>query len=182
MKIESITTKFGTAKINNGGYWMITSAKEGNNGKRLHRLIFEDYHKCTLLPWAVIHHRDGNKLNNRYSNLELISRGEHNISHKLNIKHSDETKQKISENNARYWKGKSLSDETKQKMSESKNTSGYLNVSKRKNNRCKQGFTWCYRYYAENDKRKVISSVDIEKLEAKVKAKGLPWRKFEKED
>ena len=207
--LKTINTKFGIARISNDGYWRITSSKEGNNGKRLHRLIFEDYHKCTLLPNAVIHHRDGNKLNNRYENLELMSRGEHSIlhhkgenNHMWGKNHSDETKQKISENNARYWEDKKLSDEHKRKLSEnsarywedkkfsdehkmkiseSHNTSGYFRVYKHKNNTCKQGFIWRYSYY-DDDKKKAISSISLKKLEEKVKAKGLPWLKFEEQD
>ena len=77
---------------------------------------------------------------------------------------------------------KKHSEESKCKMSKSKNTTGYLNVSKQKNPNYKKGFTWRYTYY-EDGKRKSITSVDIEKLESKVKAKGLKWLKFEnKED
>ena len=88
--------------------------------------------------------------------------------------HSDETKKKIreSENN------KIISDETKIKISKSQNTTGYFRVYKQKKKDCKQGFTWSYQYY-ENGKQKAIKSVDIEKLEQKVKAKGLVWRRIE---
>lgn len=85
---------------------------------------------------------------------------------------SNETRKKIGE----VHKGKTISDETKMKMSEAHNTSGYYRVIKRKDKTCKQGFIWIYRYY-ENGKRKYITSVDLEKLEEKVKAKGLPWVK-----
>lgn len=87
--------------------------------------------------------------------------------------HTEETKKKISKSNSRYWKGKTRSE---------RNTSGYYNVCKHKDKKNKQGFTWHYRYYDENGKRKSIYSVDINKLEQKVKAKGLKWLKFEKED
>ena len=86
---------------------------------------------------------------------------------------SDETKKKISEAN----KGIQHSDETKMKISEAQNTSGYFRVIKMKDKNCKQGFRWVYRYY-EDGKRKTISSVDIKKLEAKVKSKGLKWEKL----
>ena len=89
--------------------------------------------------------------------------------------HTEESKQKMSE----AHKGKTISDETKQKISESKNTSGYFRVTKNKDKNCKQGFKWVYQYY-EDGKRKTISSVDIKKLEAKVKAKGLKWERVEK--
>ena len=74
-------TKFGTAKPNTNGYYRITSGREGNNMKFLHRLVFEDYHKCTLLPEAQIHHIDGDKNNNCILNLELVYRKDHINSH-----------------------------------------------------------------------------------------------------
>lgn len=92
-------------------------------------------------------------------------------------KHSQETCKKIGEAN----KGKKRSQETRkkisEKVSEARNTSGYFRVYKKRNNNCKQGFTWIYRY-TENGKRKEISSVDIKKLEKKVKAQGLIWEKI----
>lgn len=89
-------------------------------------------------------------------------------------KHTDESKQKIS----KVHKGKTISDETKHKMSESRNTSSYFRVSKHKDKTCKQGFIWRYVYLDEKGKIKEIVSVDIKKLESKVKAKGLEWRKL----
>ncbi len=59
-----------------------------------------------------------------------------------------------------------------------KNTTGYYRVFKNKNSTYKQGFTWVYYYYDENGKQKRVSSVDLKKLEVKVKEKGLPWRKL----
>lgn len=38
-------TKYGNAKIGNMGYYVITSYKEGNHRKLLHRLIWEDFWK-----------------------------------------------------------------------------------------------------------------------------------------
>lgn len=161
IRVESITTKFGTAKINNDGYWWITSSKEGNHMKFLHRLIFEDYHDCKLDKNDIIHHIDGDTLNNHPANLICISKKAHNLLHHRGRKHSDDTKQK---------------------MSESRNSTGYFRVCKQRDNTCKQGFTWKYKYVDEEGKQKTIESVDIEKLEEKVKAKGLKWLKFEEED
>lgn len=106
-------------------------------------------------------------------------------------KHSQETKEKISkalsgrkcsrEAKARMSKahlGKKLSDEQKISISKTTNTSGYYRVLKNKNKKLKQGFTWAYNYY-EDGKRKSIYSVDIKKLEEKVRAKGLKWLKFD---
>ena len=91
---------------------------------------------------------------------------------------SDEIRKKISKNNARVWLGKSRPIETKLKMSKARNTSGYYNVSKHKNKGCKQGFLWEYNYY-DGGKQRQITSVDLDILEQKVKAKGLEWYKLE---
>ena len=61
------------------------------------------------------------------------------------------------------------------------NTSGYYRVNNRKNAKYKQGFIWCYAY-REGGKVKQILSVSVDKLEEKVKAKGLPWIKFDEEE
>lgn len=108
----------------------------------------------------------------------------------LGYKHSQEARKKMSEaqkgeNNPMYGKTgenhpmfrKKHSQETKKKMSEVRNTSGYFRVSKHKDKKCKQGFRWRY-WYRENGKRKSISSIDIKKLEKKVKAQGLIWGKI----
>lgn len=57
------------------------------NGKRFkeHRVIYEQYHKCCLLPKTDIHHINGNKLDNRIENLEVLSRKDHARFHRLII-------------------------------------------------------------------------------------------------
>ena len=106
--------------------------------------------------------------------------------------HSEETRKKMGENNARYWqgktrseearkkmsesqKGKTLSAETRKKLSEARNTTGFYRVHKHKNSNYKQGFTWRYKYQYKST-RKVISSVDLKKLEEKVRKEGLEWQ------
>lgn len=108
-----------------------------------------------------------------------------------NIKLSDDHKRKLSENHSRYWKGKTFSDEHKRKigeahkgmthsdeskilMSESKNTTGYFRVTKMESKKYNQGFFWRYGYYKDG-KKKYIQSASLEKLEKKVKNKGLAW-------
>ena len=93
-------------------------------------------------------------------------------------KFSEESLKKISKNNARYWCGKKRSIEFKLNISKARNTSGYYNVSKHKHDQYKQGFIWVYRWF-ENGKYHQIASVDFDKLEEKVKAKGLEWYKLD---
>ena len=95
---------------------------------------------------------------------------------------SEEAKKKLSlantgENSPHYGIPKSKTH--REKISKSQNTSGYFRVNKQNDKKCKQGFKWRYQYYDKNGNRKVITSVDINKLEEKVKSKGLEWFKIE---
>jgi hypothetical protein len=42
-----------------------------------HRLVYEESHNCYLLPWVHIHHKDGNRLNNVWYNLQPLTGGQH---------------------------------------------------------------------------------------------------------
>lgn len=124
----TLKTKFGNARKNNKGYYQISSRKEGNHGKQLHRLIYEDYYNITILSFVDVHHINGLKTDNHIDNLKLMYSSEHrkmhNIgenNHNYGKKLSEEHKKKISdkvkgENHPLY--GKHHSDETKKKISE----------------------------------------------------------------
>lgn len=146
-------TKFGNAKINTSGHYQITSRNEGNHGELLHRLVFEDYHNCKLDSNDVIHHIDNDPTNNHPANLICMSRKAHTLIHHQGCKRSDDTKRNISK---------------------VQNTSGLFRVYKVMDDRYKQGFRWVYQYYVDG-KKKFIKSVDLNKLESKVKDKNLPW-------
>lgn len=77
---ETLHTKFGTAKVVEG-YYKITSGKEGNNNKGLHRLIYENFYSVELPAQIDIHHKDNNKLNNCICNLEALTHADHAASH-----------------------------------------------------------------------------------------------------
>ena len=100
-----IFTKYGNASLDNGGHYRITTSKEGNHRKMLHRLIYEDYHKCTILPFVDCHHKNGIKTDNRIENLQLMYHGEHSRHHntgdgnpkaRLGVEVSEETRKKLS--------------------------------------------------------------------------------------
>ena len=91
-------------------------------------------------------------------------------------KHLEETRKKMSKAHS----GKKKSEEHRKKISEARNTTGYYRVGKKKYLTCKQGFMYTYRYYGDDGKQRNIYSVSLEKLEKKVKAKGLEWFKLEK--
>ena len=153
MTIKAIETKFGTARLLNDGYYHISSRKEGNNGKLLHRLIFEDYYQIKLTSDDFIHHLDGDKTNNEMWNLVPMTNGEHTNLHHINKKRP--LHEKIS-------------------VSKGHNNSGIFRVGKNKNKTFKQGYTWRY-VWKENGKSNTIVSADINKLKEKVVERGLDW-------
>ena len=73
--------------------------------------------------------------------------------------------------------GKPRSKQVREKISKTMNSTGFFCVSKKKSCRVKQGFIYSYSYF-EDGKRKNITSIDIKKLEKKVKEKGLDWKKL----
>lgn len=180
MSKEIINTKFGIARLDKKkGYYKV-------DGKLLHRLIYENYHKVTLLSTTDIHHIDENRTNNEISNLLAISHGNHRKLHGV----SEETRQKLRESNSgenNPFYGKKHSKEAKQKMRETKlgrkvpletrinrgktvTSTGILYVRKQYGSHLTQGFTWVY-----DDKKKVLTSIDLLKLKDRIRFNNLQW-------
>lgn len=69
--------------MGSGRYYLSQSThnSERRNAKGLHVAIWEFYSGKKVPKGYVIHHKDGNSLNNNYSNLECISRIEHAKKH-----------------------------------------------------------------------------------------------------
>lgn len=198
-----ILTEWGSATIKSG-YYAISSEKEGNKGKRLHRLIYEkNYGK--IPDGYVIHHKNEDKTNNCIMNLQLMTNQEHTIYHNkqrtgknnpfFGKKHSKKTKKLLSthkkgKNNPHY--GTHLSEEHKQKISESMakiqhkmsineskraSSTGYYNVVKKKDKQYKQGFVWRYRYKKEGKPIDIYRKT-INELKKEVQKRGLHWEQF----
>lgn len=79
------------------------SLGKDDKGKRIfideHRKVMEDYLGRKLTRYEVVHHKDGNKNNNKIDNLVVMSLSEHSKMHQTGIKRSVETRKKISEAN-----------------------------------------------------------------------------------
>lgn len=64
----------------------LINCKDRNNKKEIHRQVYEDYYKVKLTKNDIIHHIDGNKLNNDPKNLVCMTRAEHVRLHKPRTK------------------------------------------------------------------------------------------------
>lgn len=83
----------GATRINNNGRVLI---KTPLGWKQEHRHIMEIHIGRLLYKDEIVHHIDGDKINNDITNLELMYHGEHTALHHTGSKRSDETKKKIS--------------------------------------------------------------------------------------
>lgn len=75
----------GGRTINTQGYVLIYSPnhpyKDLRNCVRQHRLVMEKHLGRYLLPNETVHHKNGNKQDNRLKNLQLLTKSEHDILH-----------------------------------------------------------------------------------------------------
>lgn len=80
--------------ISKNGYRVVYAPKHQKMNRKKkgdvyeHRLVWEVYHNCCLLPWAHIHHKNGNKLCNHIENFEPIFKSEHSRQHWMGNQYS----------------------------------------------------------------------------------------------
>ena len=77
--------------ISTEGYKMIGKS---SNRKPEHRRVMEEYLGRELKPDEIVHHIDGNKLNNDISNLQLVTRAEHIDIHRKELIEAQREKSK----------------------------------------------------------------------------------------
>ena len=78
------------------GYkWVYVTQDGKRRAVREHRHIMAQSLGRTIEPWEVVHHKDGNPLNNDLSNLELIEVGEHTYQHHNGAQRSDNAKKSL---------------------------------------------------------------------------------------
>lgn len=70
--------------IDGNGY--IKNCEDRNHRYLVHRRIMEEHIGRKLKPTEIVHHIDGNKLNNDISNLKIVSRKEHIEIHRKDLK------------------------------------------------------------------------------------------------
>ncbi len=91
---EVLNSKYGTAKIDRGKYYRISSGKEGNNGKYLHRLLFEEFYG-EIPDGFIVHHKNGNRFDNCILNLQLMKKSTHdNLKNSTGFYRVDKSKDK----------------------------------------------------------------------------------------
>ena len=165
-RTKSMKSKYGNVGINKAGYHIITSTKEGNLKKRVHRLIWEDWYGKPVPKGYVIHHINGDKTDNRIQNLQCVSNGNHIRFHHKGKKckpFTEEHKRKLGESK----RGKPLSEDHKQKIAEGNKGIHLLKyarvVKNGTTNEGKQNYALRY------EGKMIAQSIFKEKLEEKAK-------------
>ena len=76
------------------GYLVMNSYQDGRKRvKHLHRILMEEHLGRKLEPWELVHHKDGDKLNNAIKNLQVMTFAEHTIAHHCGSKRPSQAKQ-----------------------------------------------------------------------------------------
>ena len=118
--MSNVIHKTGDVWNENDRLWI----KHDKGRQRYHRYLMEQNIGRKLLTKEIVHHNDGNRLNNDLGNLQIMSQSEHFRLHQTgnhnkrrsNGPHSEEWKEKIRQGNL----GLKRSKETRLRMSEAK--------------------------------------------------------------
>lgn len=89
MSLSSYESKYGNLRIDNKGYYEVSSRKKGYHKKSLHRLIWEDHYGKAVPKDYFIHHINENRKDNRIQNLQCVHKTVHNRHHFSSKKHID---------------------------------------------------------------------------------------------
>lgn len=118
-KYNKINGKILKINKDSKNYFFINLWRNGTSkNKLIHVLVYETFYNDKLKLNECVHHKDENKENNYYDNLEKMTKFDHNSFHNKEKYHSDETKNKIRNKMKGKNIGKLRSNETKNKISQ----------------------------------------------------------------
>lgn len=128
-------------------------------GVREHRLIWEEHYNAILLPWANVHHINGNKQDNRIENLNAMTNWKHTTIHNLGTKHSEETKKRIGLKSIGRFKSEEVKQRIRQSMSGKNNPNYGKHISAEQKQVLREYRTG--RKMSEETKQKISASLKI---------------------
>lgn len=84
---KSHTWKGGRYQDKRKGYWLVYAPDHHRAHKNKHVyehiIVYEKYHKCCVLSWGEIHHKNKKPWDNKPENLQLVSGREHRKLHRI---------------------------------------------------------------------------------------------------
>lgn len=83
--------------------WKYRCVKVAGKKHDAHRFLMEQVLGRPLQRDEVVHHKDGNKLNNSIDNLQVMSRKEHSRLHRKGATNSDTARRKLSKSTKDAW-------------------------------------------------------------------------------
>lgn len=106
--------KYDIKKIGHKIIWV------GSKPVKEHIIIMEKHIGRKLLPYEVVHHKNGNRFDNRLENLELTTKAKHVAMHKWNKKRKKPLNVKSRKNISMGLSGRKLSTSHKENIRQSR--------------------------------------------------------------
>lgn len=168
-------SKTRSKKYNTTGFYRVYKAKDNaiKQGFRWSYQYSNESKKQTIMSLNLL------KLKDKVEAKGLSWKVLNEEKAKQSLEENEKTLKKI-KNTPNGNKGKTRSLEQRKTISKTMSTTGFFRVCKEKDNTCKQGFLWRYRYQ-QNKKMKKIKRVNLLKLQEEVEVRGLPWEILDEE-